>query len=71
MLQVSFLRMRIGAPICLENVNKFREETGGERGENKEELCRHEREERGQQGGRLALCVYDWMRWVRGFHMHL
>lgn len=42
-----------------------------ERGENKEELYRHEREERGQQGGSSALCVYDWMRWVSGFHTHL
>ena len=74
------LKMRMGRPTSLENVNKFREEAGegrkkGEVGGwgvvDREELCRHEREERGQRGGSLALCVYDWMRWVRGFHTHL
>lgn len=36
------LKMRIGRSTSPENVNKFREETGEERGENKEELYRHE-----------------------------
>lgn len=55
----------------LTNSAKIQGEERGVGGGNKEELCRHERDERGQQGGSPALCVYDWMRWVRGFHTHL
>lgn len=66
-------RKKKGKPTSVENVNKFSEDSRRRErgGGNKEELCRHERDERGQQGGSPALCVYDWMRWVRGFHTHL